>query len=431
MKDLRQRRFITLLGIAVLCTLGALVVGCGGGDSSTSSETSEAATEGASGEENSGAEATGEPIKIGIITDASGGGTSLGWPGLLTGGEAMAENLNAKGGIDGRPVEVTTCDSKLDPNEATKCARSMTSGLPIVFQWSAVADDQIVEILNDANVPSVPLLTQTPGVLQSPNAFPFTTGASLYASQGLAGAEEGCKKPVMVGPDVPVLDGVFAQIQAGLDLGNGPKAGVVKYSPTTTDYAPFVAEVMGGGYDCLLAPVGEPPALAFMPLFEQAGSDIRLISDDGTTVTPATIEAAEPLMQSAIAASFFPPPNDPVWDDYKEIIDKYAEGDYPYMASINFNEYVAFRVFTEQIAPEILEAGEEVDAETTLAALNKASDVEVEGILPPLDFSKESGIPGFPRAFNNQLQFHKVEGNETVATNGEYHDLVGALELLE
>jgi ABC-type branched-subunit amino acid transport system substrate-binding protein len=411
--------------------LGLLGAGCGSSGSDSSSEASTTPSEGGGEKEKGGEEATGTPITIGVITDATGGGTSLGWPGLLTGGEAMAENLNAKGGVEGHPVEIKTCDTKLDPNEATKCAREMTSGVAIVFQWSAVADDQIVEVLEGAKVPSVPLLTQTPGVLQAPNAFPLTVGAALYASQGLAAAEEGCKKPVIVGPDVPVLDGVIEQIQAGLKFGNGPKAGVVKYSPTTTDYAAFVAEVTGGGYDCMVAPVGEPPALAFFPLLEQSGKEIRIFSDDGTTITPATIKAAEPFMQSAIGASFFPPPNDPVWDEYKEIIAKYAEGEYPYMASVNLAEFAAFRIITEQIAPEILKAGEEVDAATTMAALEKASDVEVEGILPPLNFTKESELPMFPRAFNMELQFHKVEGDETAATNGEWHNLAGALKLLE
>jgi ABC-type branched-subunit amino acid transport system substrate-binding protein len=437
MKGLRQRRIITVLGVAVLCmALGVLGVGCGGGGSSeasseTSSEASTPASEGGSGQENSGEEATGSPIKIGVITDASSAGTSLGWPGLFTGAEALAKNLNMKGGVEGHPVEIKTCDTKLDPNEATKCAREMSSGVPIVFQFSAVADDQIVEVLQGENVPSVPLLTQTAGVLQSPNAFPITVGNALYASQGYAAAEAGCKKPVIVGPEVPVLDGVIEQMQAGLKFGHGPKAGVVKYAPTTTDYAAFVAEVTGGGYDCLIAPVGEPPALAFLPLFEQSGANIRLFSDDGTTITPATIKAAEPFMQSAIGASFFPPPNDPVWDEYKEIIAKYAEGNYPYTASVNFSEYAAFRIFTEQIAPKILEAGEEVDAATTMAALNEASDVEIEGILPAINFTKESELPGFPRAFNTELQFHGVKGDETVATNGEWHDMAGALKLLE
>lgn len=57
------------------------------------------------------------PIKIGVIQDLSGPGSVLGTAGLY-GAQLAAEDINAKGGINGRKLEIVAFDCKSDPNEA-------------------------------------------------------------------------------------------------------------------------------------------------------------------------------------------------------------------------------------------------------------------------------------------------------------------------
>ncbi len=63
-----------------------------------------------------GAQGTG-PIKIGVIQDLSGPGSVLGTAGLY-GAELAVADINAKGGINGRPLQLVPYDCKSDPNEA-------------------------------------------------------------------------------------------------------------------------------------------------------------------------------------------------------------------------------------------------------------------------------------------------------------------------
>ena len=58
-----------------------------------------------------------EPIKIGVIQDLSGPGSVLGTAGL-NGSQLAVDDINAKGGVNGRMLQLVPYDIKSDPNEA-------------------------------------------------------------------------------------------------------------------------------------------------------------------------------------------------------------------------------------------------------------------------------------------------------------------------
>ncbi|MGI6555640.1 MAG: ABC transporter substrate-binding protein [Bacillota bacterium] len=89
MKKLMRNKGILLAAILVLAA-GLLAAGCGGEETSGSG---------------------GEPYRIGAVVDISGNSSSLGIPErdtLLM----LVEELNANGGIEGTPVELTILDNK-------------------------------------------------------------------------------------------------------------------------------------------------------------------------------------------------------------------------------------------------------------------------------------------------------------------------------
>lgn len=63
-------------------------------------------------------------IKIGVIQDLSGPGTVLGTAGLH-GAEVAVSDINAKGGINGRMLQLVPYDCKSDPNEAINAFRRL------------------------------------------------------------------------------------------------------------------------------------------------------------------------------------------------------------------------------------------------------------------------------------------------------------------
>ncbi len=77
--------------------------------------------------------ADGDPISIGLVNlEGSPGGS---FPEIRAGSEAAIELINGSmGGIDGRPVELTTCAHEIDPSAAQDCANQMVeAGVSAIF----------------------------------------------------------------------------------------------------------------------------------------------------------------------------------------------------------------------------------------------------------------------------------------------------------
>src|SRR5437764_3304092 len=75
-----------------------------------------------------------ETLKIGYIDPLSGGGASVGEKGLKT-FQFLANELNAKGGVLGKQVEIVPFDDKTNPQESLIQAQKATdAGIRILTQ---------------------------------------------------------------------------------------------------------------------------------------------------------------------------------------------------------------------------------------------------------------------------------------------------------
>ena len=75
-----------------------------------------------------------ETVKIGYIDPLSGGGASIGEVGLKT-FQFLAEELNAKGGMQGKKVEIVPLDNKTNPQESLiQAQKAIDYGIRYVTQ---------------------------------------------------------------------------------------------------------------------------------------------------------------------------------------------------------------------------------------------------------------------------------------------------------
>src|SRR6202049_19928 len=82
----------------------------------------------------SGAAMAQETLKIGYIDPLSGGGASIGEVGLKT-FQFMADEINAKGGLLGKKLEIVGYDNKLNPQESlVQIQKAIDAGIRIVTQ---------------------------------------------------------------------------------------------------------------------------------------------------------------------------------------------------------------------------------------------------------------------------------------------------------
>lgn len=98
-----------------------------------------------------------EPYKIGAIVDASGPAASLGEPERDT-LKMLADELNAKGGINGHPVELIILDNKSLESEAVLAAKRLIDQdkvLAIIGCTQSSTSLAIVDTVTKAQVPTV------------------------------------------------------------------------------------------------------------------------------------------------------------------------------------------------------------------------------------------------------------------------------------
>src|SRR5450631_4856229 len=75
-----------------------------------------------------------ETIKIGYIDPLSGGGASVGEVGLKT-FQFLADEVNAKGGIQGKKVEIVPFDNKTNPQESlVQAQKAIDAGIRYLTQ---------------------------------------------------------------------------------------------------------------------------------------------------------------------------------------------------------------------------------------------------------------------------------------------------------
>src|SRR5262245_26527655 len=108
-----RRRLLALSAVAVVASVAITACSTGSSSSSGTSSASAAATGGTSA---SSATAK-SPFKFFFLE------TPLTGPDNAAGVKTAVAAINAAGGVDGHPLEYTTCSDNTDPNGATTCAR--------------------------------------------------------------------------------------------------------------------------------------------------------------------------------------------------------------------------------------------------------------------------------------------------------------------
>jgi branched-chain amino acid transport system substrate-binding protein len=112
-----MRKRLMLAGLlAVLLVIALTAMACGGGEETTTTEAAPTETTAATGP------ATGEPIKVGLVTSLTGPSAAPGVS-IQNGAKYQVQYINENGGINGRPIELLIEDDK---SEVTSMTAAMT-----------------------------------------------------------------------------------------------------------------------------------------------------------------------------------------------------------------------------------------------------------------------------------------------------------------
>jgi branched-chain amino acid transport system substrate-binding protein len=151
-----------------------------------------------------GKQATGTPVKVGLINNE--GSSPQSEPSVGDAAEAAADYANAElGGIGGHPIKVYRCGENEDTASATACANQMVQdNVAVVVIGSTGLGAVMVPIITKAGIPYVSVTGSAPQELTTPGTFMWSggyeatlTGFAKYAK------EHGYKKVTAFVVNVP------------------------------------------------------------------------------------------------------------------------------------------------------------------------------------------------------------------------------------
>lgn len=184
-------------------------------------------------------ECTGDPIKLTAIGTQSG---PLAFPSVARDfDEGLTAALTAVNSTceAGRPIDVTICDDKSDPNESTACGRAAQSdGSLAIFGAVGNLDGGVTT----AGLPGVLAGGAGQWDLTNPMSYPSGTAVTLILGSISAAAAAGAETYLMVAFDSPVTQFLVSQVQA-LAAQLGVEMESLFFPPDTTDFAPIAAQV--------------------------------------------------------------------------------------------------------------------------------------------------------------------------------------------
>jgi branched-chain amino acid transport system substrate-binding protein len=243
--------------IAALLALSLVAAACGdddddaGTDDSDSTGQSAAEAEEVLGEPNP---ATGEPVKLGFITE--GGSEAIGSQAALaeTGADIAVQYTNEYlGGIGGRPIELFVCGNQATPAGAQDCANQMVEEgvVAVTLPFTGFGEAQ-APIITGAGIPYVTGSGNSAAELTAPGAFALTGGyPGTLGAFAQHASDEGFGKFAMIVIDVPSATQAAEQL-GGLVFGNaGVEFETITAAPGTPDLTPQLQSAVDGGADAI------------------------------------------------------------------------------------------------------------------------------------------------------------------------------------
>ena len=423
-----QRTRLFRAVIAPLVVTAFVVSSCGGSDEPAAAdppagETTEApaddSTETTEAPADDMAEATGEPIKLMTVTTLNAAGPT--YENISNTAKLYADYINARGGVAGRPLEVTVCDEQFDPAVATTCARqAVEEGMVSIVGSFTFFAESIVPVIAESSITwfgaCCPI---TPAELSNPYSFNIGNQPMYAVGAVKKAVDDGCENINAVIIDgaqvfIPPMESAIAAL--GKSFGD-----TVILPPTAQDYSAEVAQATSGA-DCVISIISETPFITWNTAWAQSGTEARQYGPQGN-LNAVSAKGAEEATTGDIIVGMYPDISTAPWDEYRAALDEAGiaddGNDYNSLGGMGtWAAYVGFTKIAETIDGEIT-------AESFYNAANTTSSLDLDGMVPILDFTTEwtEGLEGYNRLFNRSVVYSTLDNGVVVPLEGGFEDV--------
>ena len=276
-----MKKFLAvLLTLAMVLALTACGNGGNGGNSGNGN---------GGGGDADGGQSSGEPIKVGVYLPLSGANAAVGQSGV-EGIEMAVEEINAAGGIDGRPIEIIKEDEENDPTTAVSVVNKLINQDEVVAIIGSVNSSvtlAAMEVSEDAGIPMVTPISSGAAITGSGNQYIVRGQANDLLQAGAVveyAIAKGYQKIGLMYQNDDYGGGARDVIVEIMKENNMTLAADEGFEASAADVTPQLQNVKAAGCDCLIMYCMYAPGATIANQAAQLGmGDLPLLGGGGLT----------------------------------------------------------------------------------------------------------------------------------------------------
>ncbi|MFC1433354.1 ABC transporter substrate-binding protein [Streptacidiphilus sp. N1-3] len=354
-----------------------------------------------------------EGSTVRVMTWAPEDSSVGGQPGVTALAAAIEKQINGSGGLGGRQLQVLTCDEHGTVAGVTDCVnQAVSAGVVAVVGSYSENGDTFMPLLEAAGIPYIGGFGLSSAEFTSPYSYPVNGGyQALLAGNGEQLVQSGCRRVAVVGPDTASAASMLNFLDVGLATGH-INAVSIAVTPGRTDYTTEAARAIGAdrAHSCVTTTLDPASTATFFddyrrlePKHTQLSS---VIGSFQQSLVDSTGGDAGPL-RAALATSWYPPDDSPVWDGLHAAVKKYAFTDNRINTADPGEQttWIAYEVLRRAAAG----INGRITGSTLRGFLNYCDPITT-GQTPPLAWRAGDMLPlaSAPRLVNTQVQFLQV-----------------------
>lgn len=255
-----------------------------------------------------------DDINIGAAAPLSGPQAVFGLT-LHNGMKLYFDELNAKGGIDGKKLVLVQEDDKADPKEGTLVAQKMCDDSSVVSMLGHLNSGvqlAAMSVYGDCGMPQI-VLGSNPTITQQGATHIVRATASDMAQGGVAASyvfdKLNAKSAAIVHDKQAFGQGVAEIFKAEFETKGGKITSVSGVNPTDVDFTALIAQIKNQNPDVVYVGAVMPQLSLFAKQLHEQGVKAQLVEPDGA-YAPDFIEQAGADATKGVLVSFPIPPAD-------------------------------------------------------------------------------------------------------------------------
>lgn len=230
-----------------------------------------------------------ETVKVGLVAAMSGQSAKSG-EAIVRGLGIAIDEINGKGGLLGKKVELVVRDDESNPAKGAIAARELVQREKVAALFGGLDTPVSIAIVPFANSAKVPFM----GVWAAGTPITRNGAAENYAFRvsavdelvdvalvDYAVAKHGAKKPGMILINNPWGESNEKGLKAALKAKNMPYAGIEKFETNDVDVVPQLTRLKEAGADALFLVANVAPSSQVVKSLDRMGWDVPIVSHWG------------------------------------------------------------------------------------------------------------------------------------------------------